>query len=241
VSVLLHVEGLNAGYGAIRVLHDIDLDVAAGEVVAILGANGAGKTTILRAISAMIPYQGTISFCGSSMRRCGTHTLARLGMAHVPEHRGTFAELTVDENLTLGAYAARGSAVEIAQTREIIFKYFPRLVERRHQQAGSLSGGEQQMLAIGRALALRPKLLLLDEPSFGLAPQIVQEIYRILQDLKRDAAVGILLVEQHAGLALELADRALVLASGKIVLSGTAQGIKNDPRVQENYFGAGPH
>lgn len=241
MSALLRVEGLSAGYGAVRVLHDIDLEVAPGEVLAILGANGAGKTTILRAICAMVPYQGSVSFCGDSMRRRGTHALARLGMAHVPEHRGTFAELTVEENLALGAYAARGSAAELRDARSRIFECFPRLAERRQQQAGSLSGGEQQMLAIGRALAARPKLMLLDEPSFGLAPQIVQEIYQILHDLKRDGAVGMLLVEQHAGLALELADRALVLSSGRIALSGSAPDIKTDPRVQENYLGAGLH
>jgi branched-chain amino acid transport system ATP-binding protein len=238
VSALLRVEHLSAGYGAVRVLHDIDLEVGPGEVVAILGANGAGKTTILRAISAMIATDGAISFCGVSTRRKGTHTLARLGMAHVPEHRGTFAELTVEENIALGVYAARGTPTEIARTRERIFEYFPRLVERLHQQAGSLSGGEQQMLAIARALASQPRLMLLDEPSFGLAPQIVQDIYRILGKLKCDSEVGMLLVEQHAGLALELADRALVISSGRITLSGDAAAIKDDPRVQENYLGA---
>jgi branched-chain amino acid transport system ATP-binding protein len=237
VSALLHVERLSAGYGPIRVIYDIDIAIRQGDVVAILGANGAGKTTILRAISSIIPYQGAITFCGSSVRKHGTHKLARLGMAHVPEHRGTFAELTVEENLALGAYAARCSAAEAESTRAKIFEYFPRLVERRWQQAGSLSGGEQQMLTIGRALASRPKLLLLDEPSFGLAPQIVREIYDILASLKRDSGVGILLVEQHAGLALELADQALVLSSGRITLSGTPQEIKDDPRVQESYFG----
>jgi branched-chain amino acid transport system ATP-binding protein len=241
VSTLLGVERLCAGYGPIRVLHDIDLEVASGEVVAVLGANGAGKTTLLRALCAMIPSEGTITFCGTSTRRMGTHRLARCGMAHVPEHRGTFAELTVEENLALGAYASRGSAGEAGAVRAQIFEYFPRLVERRRQQAGSLSGGEQQMLAIGRALASRPKLMLLDEPSFGLAPQIVDEIYAILRRLKRDMAVGMVLVEQHAGLALELADRAIVVAGGRIALQGSASAIASDPRVQESYFGAGAH
>ena len=232
---------MSAGYGAITVLRDIDLAVGSGEVVAVLGSNGAGKTTMLRAISGMIPCKGTISFRERQTQALGAHKLARLGMAHVPEHRGTFAELSVDENLALGAYASGCSRDEVQETREQIFRYFPRLLERRQQQAGSLSGGEQQMLAIGRALALRPKLLLLDEPSFGLAPQTVKEIYAILRVLKDEHGVGMLLVEQHAEIALDLADRAVVLTSGQIALAGSAADIRSDQRVQDNYFGSGAH
>ena len=239
MTTLIEARGLRAGYGAIEVLRNVDLDVAPGEVLAILGANGAGKTTLLRALSAMIPSTGAVRFAGREVGRTRTHALARLGMAHVPEHRGTFAELTVEENLRLGAQGSGRSEADRRSDREEVYGLFPKLRERRFQQAGTLSGGEQQMLAIGRALALKPALLLLDEPSFGLAPQIVAEIYRVLRRLKDENRVGMILVEQHAALALELADNAIVLTSGQVAIRGPATLVRADRRVQDTYLGHG--
>jgi branched-chain amino acid transport system ATP-binding protein len=232
------VSGLYASYGPIQVLRDINFAVGEGKMLCVLGANGAGKTTLLRALSGMIPFQGSVTFRGQPIKGVPTHRLARMGIVHVPELRGTFAELSVEENLRLGALCSTANQREKLEDRDRVFSYFPRLQERSRQQAGSLSGGEQQMLAIGRALVSRPKLMLMDEPSFGLAPQIVTEIYKILTVLKDDHQLGVILVEQHAALALELADDAVVIASGQIVVSGPSREIKADSRIQESYFGA---
>jgi branched-chain amino acid transport system ATP-binding protein len=232
---LLSVRDLHASYGSIRVLHGVSLDVARGGVTTVLGANGAGKTTLLRAICGMVSRQGQIVFDGQRIDGLTTPDIARAGIAHVPEGRGTFAPMTTEENLRLGAYTRKDKEVE--SDFERIYTYFPRLRERRNQQAGTLSGGEQQMLAIGRALMMRPKLLVLDEPSFGLAPLIVQEIFRIMRRINAEAKVSMLLVEQNAALALDLADHAYVLETGRIVMSGEAAQIKSDAGVRKSYLG----
>ncbi|MDH4053173.1 MAG: ABC transporter ATP-binding protein, partial [Rubrivivax sp.] len=207
MSELLEVRGLTAGYGATQVLNGIDFELAAGRITAILGANGAGKTTTLRALCQTVATAGSIVFDGQQLVGKATENVVRLGVAHVPDGRGTFGALSVEENLRLGAYVRRDKA-GVASDIAHMYARFPRLKERRGQQAGTLSGGEQQMLAISRALMLRPKLLLLDEPSFGLAPLVVAEIFRILRQINEDDGVSILLVEQNARLALDLADRA---------------------------------
>ena len=207
MAALLEARGLKAYYGPIPVLHGVDLEVEAGGITALLGANGAGKTTLLRAICAMVRREGEIRFADRALEGLGTEDVVRLGVAHVPDGRGTFADLTVEENLRLGAYT-RGDRTRVAQDFERVYGYFPRLRERRRQQAGTLSGGEQQMLAISRALMLAPKLLLLDEPSFGLAPLVVKDIFRILRAINREQRVSMLIVEQNATSALDLADRA---------------------------------
>ena len=232
---LLDVTGLTAGYGAAPVLHAIDFSVEEGGVTALLGANGAGKTTTLRAVSGMIRAQGAISFAGAPILGRATEDIARLGIAHVPDGRGTFMELTVEENFRLGAYVRRDG--DVASDFERMGGYFPRLKERWKQQAGTLSGGEQQMLAIARALLLRPRLLLLDEPSFGLAPLIVQEIFAIMRRVRAESGVGILLVEQNANLALDLADRAYLLETGRVVMSGAAAELREDEGVRRAYLG----
>jgi branched-chain amino acid transport system ATP-binding protein len=232
---LLSVRDLYASYGSIRVLHGVSLDVARGGVTTVLGANGAGKTTLLRAICGMVSRQGQIVFDGARIDGMSTPDIARAGIAHVPEGRGTFAPMTTEENLRLGAYTRRDP--EVANDFERIYGYFPRLRERRHQQAGTLSGGEQQMLAIGRALMLRPKLLVLDEPSFGLAPLIVQEIFRIMRKINDEQQVSVLLVEQNANLALEFADAACVLETGNVVTSGTPDELSNNEDVRRAYLG----
>jgi branched-chain amino acid transport system ATP-binding protein len=232
---LLSVRDLHASYGSIRVLHGVSLDVVRGGVTTVLGANGAGKTTLLRAICGMVTRQGEITFDGQRIEGKSTPDIARCGIAHVPEGRGTFAPLTTEENLRLGAYTRRDKDVE--SDFERVFEYFPRLRERRSQQAGTLSGGEQQMLAIGRALMLRPKLLVLDEPSFGLAPLIVQEIFRIMRKINSEQQVSILLVEQNANLALEFADRACVLETGRVVTSGTPDELSNNEDIRRAYLG----
>jgi len=232
---LLEVTGLTAGYGAAPVLHAIDFEVEAGGVTALLGANGAGKTTTLRAVCGTIRPQGAITFAGARIDGRATEDIVRLGMAHVPDGRGTFMELTVEENFRLGAYVRRDR--EVAADFERMCGYFPRLKERWRQQAGTLSGGEQQMLAIARALLLRPKLLLLDEPSFGLAPLIVQEIFAIMRRVREESGVGILLVEQNANLALDLADRAYLLETGRVVISGTAAELRADESIRRAYLG----
>jgi branched-chain amino acid transport system ATP-binding protein len=233
--MLLQAKGLHAAYGETRVLHGIDFAVRQGGVTALLGANGAGKTTTLRAICALVRTQGEIMLDGVSIGQKATEDIVRLGVAHVPDGRGTFMELSVEENLRLGAYTR--PAREATTDFDRIFNYFPRLKERFRQQAGTLSGGEQQMLAIARALVLRPRLLLLDEPSFGLAPLIVQEIFRILHRIREDAGAGILLVEQNASLALEFAEDAYLLETGRIVLSGPAGDIAKDESVRRSYLG----
>jgi branched-chain amino acid transport system ATP-binding protein len=233
---LLEVRGLHAAYGSSRVLHGIDFSLAAGRITAILGANGAGKTTTLRAICQTVTTQGSVLFAGAQLVGRATESVVRLGVAHVPDGRGTFAALTVDENLRLGGYV-RHDRSGVAADIEQAYRRFPRLHERRRQPAGLLSGGEQQMLAISRALMLRPRLLLLDEPSFGLAPMIVTEIFRILRALNEDEGVSILLVEQNAKLALELADRAYLLETGRVALAGSSAEIRRDEAVRRAYLG----
>ena len=236
-GAILSVTGLEAFYGQSQVLHGCDLAVKEGGITALLGSNGAGKTTTLRAICGMARTRGDIRFRDSSIAGLTTETIVRHGIAHVPDGRGTFLEMTVEQNLKLGAYIRRDIR-EIETDYERMYGYFPRLKERRRQQAGTLSGGEQQMLAIGRALMLRPKLLLLDEPSFGLAPLIVAEIFEIMRTINRDEKVSILLVEQNAALALELADTAYLLETGRVVRSGTSQSIRDDEAVRRTYLGA---
>jgi branched-chain amino acid transport system ATP-binding protein len=233
---LLEVSGLHAAYGPTRVLHGIDFKLEAGSITALLGANGAGKTTTLRALCAMVDTQGEIRFDGKRIDGRSTEDIVRLGIAHVPDGRGTFAHLSTEENLRLGAYV-RKDRKAVEQDFERIYGYFPRLKERRHQQAGTLSGGEQQMLAVSRALMLRPKLLLLDEPSFGLAPLIVREIFGIMREINQSERVSILLVEQNAAMALDLADRAYLIETGRVVLSGTSDEIKQDEAVRRSYLG----
>jgi len=232
---LLEITGLHASYGEVQVLHGLDIAVARGGITALLGANGAGKTTTLRALSGMIRTSGTIRFDGVRIDGRATEDIARRGVAHVPDGRGTLMELTVEENLRLGAYTRRRS--EVAPGMERVFGYFPRLKQRLRQQAGTLSGGEQQMLAIGRALLLRPKLLLLDEPSFGLAPLVVREIFDIMRRVNQDDGVSILLVEQNASLALAIADRACLLETGRIVVAGPAAEIRKDEAIRRSYLG----
>jgi len=236
MAALLETRGLKAYYGSTEVLHEVDLEVEAGGITALLGANGAGKTTLLRAICAMVRSEGSIRFGDRAVEALATEDVVRLGIAHVPDGRGTFYHLTVEENLRLGAYT-RGDKARISQDFERVYGYFPRLRERRRQQAGTLSGGEQQMLAISRALMLAPKLLLLDEPSFGLAPLVVKDIFRILGSINRDEAVSMLVVEQNANLALDLAGHAYLMETGRIVMSGGAEKIRGDESVRRAYLG----
>jgi branched-chain amino acid transport system ATP-binding protein len=236
MAALLETRGLKAYYGPTPVLHGVDLEVAAGGITALLGANGAGKTTLLRAICAMVRREGEVRFADRALDGLGTEDVVRLGVAHVPDGRGTFVHLTVEENLRLGAYT-RADRARVAADFERVFGYFPRLRERRRQQAGTLSGGEQQMLAISRALMLSPKLLLLDEPSFGLAPLVVKDIFRILRTINREERVSMLIVEQNATLALALADHAYLLETGRVVMSGSAERIRGDESVRRAYLG----
>jgi branched-chain amino acid transport system ATP-binding protein len=214
----------------------VSFSVEQGGITAILGANGAGKTTLLRAVSGLLRRRGSIRFDGQPIERIATEDIARLGVAHVPDGRGTFLDLTTEENLRVGAYTRKDRRA-VAQDLERMFTYFPRLKERRRQQAGTLSGGEQQMLAVSRALMLRPRLLLLDEPSFGLAPLVVQDIFRIMRGINTDEGVSVLLVEQNAALALELADRAYVLETGQVVISGSAAEVGSNESVRRAYLG----
>ena len=232
---LLEVEQLTGGYGAVRVLYGLDFTVDEGEIVVILGANGAGKTTTLRALSGVVDARGTIRFNGQRINGWATERIAAAGIAHVPQGRGTITDLTVDENLRLGAYTRRDR--EVAADLELWYAVYPRLAQRRRQHAGSMSGGEQQMLAIARALMARPKLVLLDEPSLGLAPIITQELFRTLGDLNREHGISLLLVEQNAGLALGIAQRAYVLETGAIVVSGTAAELAGNDDVRRAYLG----
>ncbi len=237
MTAILELNGVAAAYGAARVLHSVDLKVEQGGITALLGANGAGKTTTLRAIcNLMVRRSGTIRYEGKPLENMATEDIVRLGIAHVPDGRGTFVDLTVEENLHLGAYTRRDKDRVVADF-ERVYGYFPRLRERSRQQAGTLSGGEQQMLAIARALMLRPRLLLLDEPSFGLAPMVVQDIFRILRTINRQEQVSILLVEQNARMALSLADRAYMLETGTIALEGPADVIGNSESVRRVYLG----
>ena len=233
---LLEVGNLGAFYGQTQVLHGLTFGLKEGGITTLLGANGAGKTTTLRAISGLVRTTGAIQFQGERIDGRKTEDIARRGIAHVPDGRGTFQEFTVEENLRLGAYARRDRA-NIAADFEIVYAYFPRLKERRRQQAGTLSGGEQQMLAISRGLMLRPKLFLLDEPPFGLAPLVVQEIFAIMRAINRQQNVSMLLVEQNANLAFDLADRAYLLETGRVVLSGSCDELKQDSAVRRSYLG----
>jgi branched-chain amino acid transport system ATP-binding protein len=233
---LLAARGLSAGYGQGRVLHGIDVEVSTGGLTAVLGANGAGKTTLLRAICGMVSAHGEVHFEGARIDGLSTDHVARLGIAHVPEGRGTFESLTTEENLRLGGHTRRQSA-EVHDALARVYDYFPRLRERRHQQAGTLSGGEQQMLAIGRALMMRPKLLVLDEPSFGLAPLVVSDIFRIVRRINKDDQVGVLLVEANAAIALDLADRACLLETGRVVISGPPDDLRRDESIRRAYLG----
>ena len=233
---LLKVSGLNAWYGATQALHGIDFSMQQGHITAILGANGAGKTTTLRALCQTIRTSGSIEFDGQQLVGRATENVVRAGVAHVPDGRGTFGALTTEENLRLGAYVRRDKAA-LALDLEKTYARFPILKERRQQQAGTLSGGQQQMLAICRALMLRPKLLLLDEPSFGLAPLIVAEIFHIMRSINKEDQVSMLLVEQNASLALDLADHVYLLETGRVALHGPSADIKNDESVRRAYLG----
>jgi branched-chain amino acid transport system ATP-binding protein len=235
-EVLLETSGLCAFYGATQVLFGLDLKVAEGGVTTLLGANGAGKTTTLRAVCGMVRSRGDIRFRGQSLAGQPTEDIVRLGIAHVPQGRGTFVSQTVEENLQIGAMSRRDRAGIFADI-ERAYGYFPRLRERRKQQAGTLSGGEQQMLALARALMLRPKLMLLDEPSFGLAPLIVHELFAILRTLNQAEKVSMLVVEQNASLALDLADRAYLIETGQLVMTGAASDLRHDENIRRAYLG----
>ena len=236
MTMLLEVEQLSAGYGDISILRKISLSIRSGQVVALLGANGAGKTTTLRAVSGMLKVSGRVRLQGADVAGLPPERIAGLGVAHVPEGRGTFSHLSVDENLRLGAWLRRDRA-GIDADRERMFGHFPRLKERLTQQAGTLSGGEQQMLAIARALMLKPRLLLLDEPSFGLAPRLVDQLFDALQVIREQEQVSMLVVEQNAHAALALADTAYLLEQGTIVDSGPAADLRSDQRVRRAYLG----
>jgi branched-chain amino acid transport system ATP-binding protein len=235
VSPLLELHDVEARYGEARVLHGISLTVDEGSIVALLGANGAGKTTTLRAVSNTVRKTGEVVLAGRRITRRSPEAIARLGVAHVPEGRGVFAELSVRENLRLGAYMRRDR--EVARDVEGILGYFPRLRDRARQPAGTLSGGEQQMLALGRALLSRPRLLVLDEPSLGLAPLVVRELFDILATLNRELGLTVLVVEQNAAVALEAASRACVLEVGRIVLEGDSAALRGDEGVRRSYLG----
>ena len=234
MTSLLELEDVEARYGPVHALHGVSLSVEEGSVVAVLGPNGAGKTTTLRAISGTVRRSGGIAFAGRPIGRLGPDAVARLGVAHVPEGRGTFSELTVWENLRLGGYTRRGSfEAELGR----VFSYFPWLSERRRQQAGTLSGGEQQMLALARAFVHRPRLLLLDEPSLGLAPVLVAELFRIVRELNEREGLTVLVVEQNVHLALQAANAGYVLEAGRVALSGTSAELKADDSVRRSYLG----
>jgi len=231
---LLEVTGLSAGYGQIEVLHGLDFHVADGEIVVILGANGAGKTTTMRSVSGTIQRSGDVVFDGKKIGSSRPDAVLRAGISQVPQGRGTFTELTVQDNLRAGAYTVKGS---IAADLDRWYEVFPRLEERKYQRAGSLSGGEQQMLAIARAMMNRPRLLLCDEPSLGLAPIITQNLFKILGELRDEIGMSLLVVEQNAGLSLQLADRAYVLETGHIVATGTGDELLADDTIKEAYLG----
>ncbi len=236
MAAFLEVARLHASYGPTRVLHGIDFAMEQGTITTLLGANGAGKTTTLRALCGMVKTQGEVKFAGERIDGKATETVVRKGIAHVPDGRGTFVNLTTEENLRLGAYTRKDRA-RVETDLERVYGYFPRLKERREQQAGTLSGGEQQMLAVSRALMLRPRLMLLDEPSFGLAPLIVGELFEILRTVNQKEKVSMLVVEQNAAMALELADHAYLIETGRVVLSGTAAEIKQNDAVRRSYLG----
>jgi len=234
-EIVLKVAGLRVAYGGIQAVKGVDFEIRAGELVTLIGANGAGKTTTLKAVTGMLPWQGTIEYMGKSSAGAASYTLLGRGLAMVPEGRGVFARMTVTENLQMGAFS-RNDTADIASDMERMFHTFPRLRERSKQLAGTLSGGEQQMLAMARALMSRPKLLLLDEPSMGLAPIMVEKIFDVVREVSSQK-IPILLVEQNARLALEAAHRAYVMDSGLITLSGNAKEMLNDPKVRAAYLG----
>ena len=236
MAAILDVDGLQAWYGRTQALHGVSFGMEAGGITTILGANGAGKTTTLRAISRMVKTTGTIRFDGTRIDGKAAEDIVELGVAHVPQGRGTFVDLTVDENLRVGMYARRNKST-VDDDLNRVYRYFPVLAQRRRQLAGTLSGGEQQMLAISRALMLGPRLMLLDEPSLGLAPIVVREIFRILRTVNQEGGVSILLVEQNARLGLELADRAFLLETGRVVMSGASSELAKDDAVRRAYLG----
>ena len=236
MAALLSVSKLEAYYGPTQVLHGLDFSMEEGSITTLLGANGAGKTTTLRALCGMVKTRGEITFGGERIEQQSTEDIVRRGIAHVPDGRGTFVDLSTEENLRLGGYTRKDRHAAAADV-ERMYEYFPRLRERRKQQAGTLSGGEQQMLAIARALMLGPRLLLLDEPSFGLAPLIVGQIFDIMRTVNQTEKVAILLVEQNAAMALELADHAYLIETGRIMISGDAEAIRNDDAVRRSYLG----
>jgi len=236
VPALLEAENLEAQYGWTKVLHGLGFAVESGGITAILGANGAGKTTTLRAVCGMVKTAGSVRFEGQRIDGMATEDIVRLGIAHTPEGRGTFMELTVEENLRLGAYVRKDRGA-IAGDFDRVYQYFPVLGQRQRQQAGTLSGGEQQMLAVARALMSRPRLLLLDEPSLGLAPLVTREIFRIVRAINKDEGVSVLLVEQNAAMALELADHAYLLETGRVVMSGSAAELRKDDSIRRSYLG----
>jgi branched-chain amino acid transport system ATP-binding protein len=233
---LLELRDVEARYGPIRALHGVSLTVDEGEVVSLLGANGAGKTTTLRAISGAVRKTGHVTFDGRSIAKYGPESVARLGVAHVPEGRGLFGELTVWDNLRMGAYV-RGERKTFKQEAPRVLGYFPWLEARKHQQAGTLSGGEQQMLSLARALVSRPRLLMLDEPSLGLAPTVVQELFAIVKQLNADEGLSVLVVEQNANIALEASARAYVLEVGKVAVAGTSDELRRHEGVRRSYLG----
>lgn len=235
-NIFLEVRDLIVTYDGIRALQGVSFSVLKGEIVTLIGANGAGKTSILRAVSGLVNYSGSIIFEGQDLKRVPAHRIVGLGIAQVPEGRGIFGNLTVLENLRLATWQ-RTDKGEIEADYDRVFQIFPRLKERQHQASGTLSGGEQQMLAVGRALMSRGQLMLLDEPSMGLSPRLVQDIFRIIEDINR-AGTTILLVEQNANMALRIASRAYVLETGSVMLSGTGRELLHDPRVKEAYLGA---
>ena len=234
MAPILELHALKAFYGQSEIVHGIDLAVEEGGMTVLLGANGAGKTTTLRAICGMVRSEGEILFAGTRLDRRTTEDIAALGVAHVPEGRGTFIGLTVEENLRLGGYTRLRKA---PANVERMYGYFPILADRRRQQGGALSGGEQQMLAIARALMMEPRLLVLDEPSFGLAPRVVEDIFKIVERIKKEESVSVLLVEQNANLAWELADHAYLLETGYVVASGSAKAHADDPQIRRAYLG----
>ena len=233
---LLELEDVRAGYGPTQVLHGVSLTVAEGEIVSLLGANGAGKTTTLRAICGGVRWDGTIKLSGRSLRRLSTEDIVRGGVAHVPEGRGILTDLTVDENLRLGEHLRRDRS-QVRKDYDRVFEYFPVLRERRNLSASTLSGGEQQMLAIARAMLMRPRLMLLDEPSLGLAPMVVRSIFDIIRDINHTDRVGVLLVEQNARLALDLSTHAYVLEVGRVAVKGLSADLKGDDSVRRSYLG----
>jgi branched-chain amino acid transport system ATP-binding protein len=236
MAALLELEEVRAGYGPTSVLHGVSLSVPEGGVVSVLGANGAGKTTTLRAITGGVRWTGDIKFAGRSLRRMPTEDIVRLGIAHVPEGRGICTELTVDENLRLGSHLRRDKA-EIAKDYERVFEYFPVLKQRRRLSASTLSGGEQQMLALARAILMRPRLMLLDEPSLGLAPLVVRSIFQIIRTINETTRVAVLLVEQNARIALDMSATAYVLEVGRVAVRGASAELQDNESVRRSYLG----